>query len=57
MQESYDSTKAQHKAYVRRRNISYQGKKIAMDDKLRDFVDGALSDGQSPQAISGRIKN
>lgn len=54
--ESYDSEKAQHKAYVRRRNISYQGKKIAMDSKLREFVDGALSDGQSPQAISGRIK-
>ena len=29
-----------------------------MDDgKLRDFVDGALSDGQSPEAIAGRLKH
>ena len=28
-----------------------------MDSNLREFVDGALSDGQSPQAISGRIEN
>lgn len=35
---------------------SYRGKKIAAHNKLRKFVDGALSDGQSPEAISGRIK-
>ena len=28
-----------------------------MEDKLRDFVDGALSDGQSPEAIAGRLKH
>jgi len=56
VQESYDSTKAQHKAYVRRKNVSYRGKKIVADNKLREFIDSALSDGQSPQAISGRIK-
>jgi len=27
-----------------------------MNNELRKFVDGALSDGQSPEAISGRIK-
>lgn len=48
--------KAQHKAYVRRKNVSYRGQKIVADSKLREFVDGALSDGQSPQAISGRIR-
>lgn len=35
---------------------SYRGKKIAMHNELREFVDGALGDGQSPEAISGRIK-
>lgn len=55
--ENYDSKKAQYKAYVRRKNIRYQGKKIAMNSELRAFVDGALSDGQSPEAISGRIKH
>jgi len=53
----YNPKKAQHKAYVRRRNAGYQGKKIVMDEKLREFVDGALSDGQSPEAIAGRIKH
>jgi len=55
--EKYDSIKAQHKAYVRRRNISYQGKKIVMQTDLREFVDEALSDGQSPEAIAGRLKH
>lgn len=54
--DAYDPHKAQHKAYVRRRNISYLGKKIVMQTKLREFVDGALSDGQSPEAIAGRLK-
>lgn len=53
----YDPKKAQHKAYVRRLNASYRGKKIVDDEKLRDFVDGALSDGQSPEAIAGRLKH
>lgn len=56
VQANYDSEKAQHKAYVRRKNVSYRGRKIVSNNKLREFVDGALSDGQSPQAISGRIK-
>lgn len=53
----YEPQKAQRKAYARRRNAGYQGKKIVMDDKLREFVDGALSDGQSPEAIAGRLKH
>ena len=52
----YDSHKAQHKAYVRRKNVSYRGKKIVSNNKLRKFVDGALSDGQSAEAIAGRLK-
>lgn len=53
----YDPRKAQHKAYVRRLHASYRGKKIVDNEKLRDFVDGALSDGQSPEAIAGRLKH
>lgn len=57
VKNDYDSQKAQHKARVRRRQASFKGKKIVMHDKLRDFVDGALSDGQSPEAIAGRLKH
>lgn len=35
---------------------SFRGKKIIAHNKLREFVDGALSDGQSPEAIAGRLK-
>lgn len=52
----YDPEKAQHKASIRRHNASYRGKKIVDHKKLKKFVDGALSDGQSPQAIAGRLK-
>ena len=49
-------SKAQHKSYVRRKNVSYRGKSIVRNDKLREFVDGALGDGQSAEAIAGRLK-
>jgi len=52
----YDPKKAQLKAYIRRQNASYRGKKIVKNIKLKEFVDGALSDGQSPEAIAGRLK-
>lgn len=42
---------------MRRMQASFKGKKIVMRDELREFVDGALSDGQSPEGISGRIKH
>lgn len=53
----YDPHKAQRKACVRRKNASYRGKKIVTDRELRDFIDGALSDGQSAESIAGRIKH
>lgn len=53
----YDPKKAQHKAYVRRLYAKYQGKKIIENNKLRDFVEELLYDDQSPEAISGRLKN
>lgn len=52
----YDPSKADHKAYVRRHDASYRGKKIVADEHLRSFVESALGDGQSPAAIAGRIR-
>jgi len=52
----YDPQKAQQKSYVRRHKASFRGKKIVANQKLRQFVDGALSEGQSPEAIAGRLK-
>jgi len=52
----YDSCKAQHKAYVRRHYASFRGQKIIANKKLRSFIESNLLDGQSPEAISGRLK-
>lgn len=52
----YDPAKAQFKAYVRRHNASYRGKKIVSHKELRKFVEQNLLEGQSPEAIAGRIK-
>jgi len=41
---------------VRRKDASFRGKKIVFHKRLREFVDGALSDGQSAEAIAGRLK-
>ncbi len=35
---------------------SFRGKIIVLNDRLRKFIDGALSDDQSPEAIAGRLK-
>jgi len=56
VKEKYDSQKAQHKAYVKRHNASFRGRKIVANEKLRSFIESNLLDGQSPEAISGRIK-
>lgn len=52
----YDPAKAKHKAYVRRSNVKYQGMKIVQNKELRAFVEDRLLDGQSPEDISGRLK-
>jgi len=41
---------------IRRQNANFRGKKITSHSKLRDFVESNLLDGQSPEAISGRLK-
>ncbi|QQR54464.1 IS30 family transposase [Candidatus Peregrinibacteria bacterium] len=56
MNGSYNPKKAQQKSYVRRRSARFQGKKVAMNKKLRDFVEEKLRDDISPAAISGRLK-
>ena len=53
----YDPRKAHHKSYVRRHEASFRGKNIAANPSLREFVESNLIDGQSPEAISGRLKH
>jgi IS30 family transposase len=53
----YDPEKAEQKAYTRRRNASFRGRKIAVDIPLRKYVEDKLERGWSPEAIAGRIKN
>lgn len=53
----YNPKKAKQKAYVRRYYAKYQGKKIVKDNNLRIFIDKELLLDQSPEGISGRLKN
>ena len=54
--EKYQPRKAHHKARARRLNAKYQGKNIAVNSELREFVEKHLFDDQSPAAISERLK-
>lgn len=53
---SYAPTKAHHKAYVRRQEAKFQGKKLVDNQFLLQFVETELLKQQSPAAISGRLK-
>ena len=53
----YDPKKADHKAYVRRREAKFQGKKIVGNTALRKSVESKLREGRSPESIAGRINN
>ena len=55
MRGVYDPKKAHHKAYVRRRQAKFQGKKIAIHQSLREFVECKLMEGRSPESIAGRV--
>lgn len=57
MNGTYDPLLAQQKAYVRRRNASFKGKKIVRYDNLREFVEKHIVEGYTPEAIAGRLKN
>lgn len=52
----YDPAKAHQKAWAKRYNASYRGKKIVDNQNLRKFIEENLLDGQSAEAISGRIE-
>lgn len=52
----YDPRKAHLKAYVRRHDASFRGRKIVRNQLVRRFVEKALEHGQSPDAIAGRLR-
>jgi transposase, IS30 family len=53
---SYQSLKANQKAYVRRRNAKYQAMSIIGDMKLREYIETRLLvDDWSPEQIAGRL--
>lgn len=53
---SYKTTKADHKAYVRRKASKYQCMRIIEDMKLREYIDQCLLEKQwSPEQVAGRI--
>src|SRR3989344_3716822 len=53
----YDAKKAQAKADLRRKNSKLQCMKVAMNPDLKDFVIENIIEDQSPEGISGRLKN
>ena len=52
----YNAKKAEAKARLRRQNSKLQCLKVAMDPKLKNFVTENVLDDQSPEGISGRLK-
>ena len=52
----YSPKKADHKAYVKRKDAKIQCMKVAMDPDLKRFVVLNITDDQSPEGISGRLK-
>ena len=52
----YDAKKAEAKARLRRQNSKLQCMKVAMDPDLKNFVMENILDDQSPEGISGRLK-
>jgi IS30 family transposase len=52
----YEATKANHKAYVRRKYAKYQGKKIQEDRTLQNYIVAGLASGWNPDEISGAMR-
>jgi IS30 family transposase len=52
----YNAKKAHHKAYLKRQRSKFQCMKVAMDIDLKKFVTENILDDQSPEGISGRLK-
>lgn len=55
--EIYDAKKAQHKAGVKREKSKRDCLKVAMNKELQEFVIDNIKDHQSPEGISGRLRN
>lgn len=53
---AYDAKKANHKAYVKRKYSKVQCMKVSTDKELREFVETNIKDDQSPEGISGRLR-
>lgn len=53
----YTAEKADHKAYVSRKQSKIQCLKVAMDPVLKQFVTENIKHDQSPEGISGRLKH
>lgn len=51
----YDPKKAHQKAYARRRQAKFQGKRIVGHRELHAFVEKKLKEGRSPESIAGRV--
>lgn len=52
----YNAEKAEAKARLRRQNSKLQCMKVAMDPVLKNFVTENILNDQSPEGISGRLK-
>ena len=53
----YVAEKAGHKAYVKRKYCKNECMKVAMNPELQKFVKEGLKEDQSPEGLSGRLKN
>jgi transposase, IS30 family len=54
--DTYTAQKAHAKSTIRRKASKFQAKKIVTNQALQAFIDGALMEWQSPEAIAGRLK-
>lgn len=52
----YNAVKAESKATLRRKESKYQCLKVVKDIKLKEFVIENIKEDQSPEGISGRLK-
>jgi IS30 family transposase len=56
VRKKYTRKRAQEKARLRRKQSKVQCMKVAIDAPLKEFVTKEIQDSQSPEAISGRLK-
>jgi IS30 family transposase len=54
--DEYVASKAQARAYARRKASKFQGKKIVNNTELCSFIERSLLNWQSPESIAGRLK-